>query len=115
MTEFYYGNARGVAGYEAWHVSVIALGTPSQAAMPAGPLTVQGSKIDQLGRAQAAVWSPDGAQLAVVLPQGWRPDLPNQSFGGEGPGDVWRWTPGSAPSERLVENVDFATPLLWVK
>lgn len=114
-----YSDARGFGGYDNWSVSLITFGDPRhpsrEVALPNGPIQVLGSELASLRRGQAAVWAPGGAELAVQLPPGWRTDLPdNQPFGAEGPGEVWRWSPGSAPSARLVVNVDFASPLAWV-
>ena len=64
----------------------------------------------------APAWSPDGAALAVELPPSWNASLaPDQPVDADGqPGEIWRWRPGSAPSELLVKNVDFASPLAWL-
>lgn len=112
-----FGDARGFGGYDDWSVSVVDLSQPGEVALPSGPLPTAGSQMDQLPRAQAAAWSPDGAELAVQLPPGWRPDVPNdRPFGAdESPGEIWRWSPGRPPSERLVVEVDFASPIAWVR
>jgi dipeptidyl aminopeptidase/acylaminoacyl peptidase len=111
-----YRDARGFGGYDNWSVSVIRLQGSREVAMPSGPLTAQGQQIDQLSRGQSAAWSPGGAELAVVLPPGWRPGLPDNEpiDAGEQPGEIWLWTPGQMPSRKLVDGVDFASPLAWL-
>jgi hypothetical protein len=110
-----YSDARGFGGYDNWSVSMIALDGSREVALPNGPIRVLGRELASLPCGQATVWSPEGAEMAVQLPPGWRADLPdNQPFGAEGPGEIWRWQPGNAPSERLIANVDFASPLAWV-
>ncbi len=85
-------------------------------ALPTGELTAVGQVVGQLPRAQAAAWSPDGATLAVLLPPGWKPGLPfDQPVNAdEKPGEIWSWKPGGDPVEKLAENVDFASPVLWL-
>jgi Tol biopolymer transport system component len=116
ISENNYSDARGFGGYDNWSVSVIGLDGSRQIALPSGPITAQGQQIDLLPRGQSAAWSPNGAELAVVLPPGWRPDLPNdEPFDvGEQPGELWLWTPGQAPSRKLADQVDFASPLAWL-
>jgi Tol biopolymer transport system component len=116
ITENNVGDARGFGGYDNWAVTVTSLGGSREIALPSGALTAVGQHVDRLPRGQAAVWSPDGAVLAVELPPGWNPNLtPNEPVNADGkPGEVWRWQPGSAPTELLVKDVDFASPLAWL-
>jgi dipeptidyl aminopeptidase/acylaminoacyl peptidase len=116
ITENNAGDARGFGGYDNWSVSVTSLSGSREIALPSGPLTAIGQSAERLSRGQAAVWSPDGAALAVQLPPGWRPDLaPDQPVNADGqPGEIWRWRPGSAPDQLLVKDVDFASPLAWL-
>jgi Tol biopolymer transport system component len=110
------GDARGFGGYDNWAVTVTRLGGTREIALPTGTLAAVGQRVDRLPRAQAAAWSPDGAALAVELPPGWKAGLaPDQPVGAEGqPGAIWRWQPGSAPAELLVNDVDYASPLAWL-
>lgn len=113
-----YSDARGWGGYDNWSVTVVALAGERQIALPLGPLTVRGAQAETLPRAQAAAWSPDGKRLAVLLPSGWRPDLPADqpaNRGAETPGELWLWQPGSAPQQRLATEVDFASPVVWLR
>jgi dipeptidyl aminopeptidase/acylaminoacyl peptidase len=116
ITEHNPGDARGFGGYDNWSVTVTSLGGSREIALPTGALTAVGQRIDRLPRGQAAVWSPDGAALAVELPPGWTSNLlPNEPVNADGqPGEIWRWQPGSAPAELLVQGVDFASPLAWL-
>jgi dipeptidyl aminopeptidase/acylaminoacyl peptidase len=116
ITENNVGDARGFGGYDNWAVTVTRLGGTREIALPTGALTVVGQRVDRLPRGQAAAWSPDGAALAVELPPGWNANLaPDQPVNAEDqPGEIWRWQPGSAPSELLVPGVDFASPLAWL-
>jgi Tol biopolymer transport system component len=116
ITENNPGDARGFGGYDNWAVTVTSLDGSREIALPAGALTAVGLRVDRLPRAQAAAWSPDGVALAVELPPNWKPNLaPDEPVNAEGqPGEIWRWQPGSAPSERLVQGVDFASPLAWL-
>jgi Tol biopolymer transport system component len=116
ITENNVGDARGFGGYDNWAVTVTRLGGTREIALPTGALTAVGQRVDRLPRGQAVAWSPDGAALAVELPPGWNANLaPDQPVNAEGqPGEIWRWQPGSAPSELLVQGVDFASPLAWL-
>ncbi|MEO7913146.1 MAG: hypothetical protein ABIV47_26155 [Roseiflexaceae bacterium] len=116
ITENDQGDARGFGGYDSWSVTVTSLGGSREIALPTGALTAVGQRVDHLPRGQVAAWSPDGTVLAVELPPGWKPDLSlDQPVGADGqPGEIWRWQPGSAPTERLVQSVDFASPLVWL-
>jgi hypothetical protein len=110
------GDARGFGGYDNWSVSVIRLEGAREIALPSGPLTAAGQQVAELPRAQAAQWAPNGARLVVELPPSWRPGLPNDQplDAGEQPGELWLWTPGAEPSQKVVAGVDFASPLAWL-
>jgi Tol biopolymer transport system component len=116
ITEHNPGDARGFGGYDNWAVTVTSLGGSREIALPTGALTAVGQRVDRLPRGQAAAWSPDGAALVVELPPGWNPNLsPDEPVNADGqPGEIWRWQPGSAPAELLVQGVDFASPLAWL-
>jgi hypothetical protein len=49
-------------------------------------------------------------------PADWHPDLSgNQPVGDEErPGELWLWTPGQPPAKKLVDGVDFASPVAWL-
>jgi hypothetical protein len=116
ITEDNYSDARGFGGYDNWSVSVIRLEGSRETAMPSGPITAVGQQVDRLARGQQVAWSPDGAALAVQLPPAWRPDLPiDEPLGvDEQTGELWLWTPGQPPAQKLVDGVDFASPLAWL-
>ena len=116
ITENDPGDARGFGGYDSWAVTVTRLGGSREIALPTGALTAVGQRVDRLPRGQAAAWSPDSTALAVELPPGWKPNLsPDEPVNADGqPGEIWRWQPGSAPAELLVQGVDFASPLAWL-
>ena len=81
--------------------------------MPLGPQTMIGQELGTLPAGQRTAWSPDGRVLAVQLPEAWKPGADIEQFG-EGQGTIWRWTPGADPSEQLVDDVDFASPIAWL-
>ncbi len=118
IIEHNYSDARGFGGYDAWSVQIVALDGARTVDLPQGPVTMLGGSATRLPRAASAAWSPDGTRLAALLPSGWRPDAPlDEPFdptGAESPGEVWLWQPGTAPSVRLIDNVDFASPLAWL-
>jgi len=116
ITEDDYSDPRGFGGYDNWTVSVIRLEGTREIALPSGTVTAIGQRIDRLARGQAVAWSPDGQALVVQLPPGWRPDLPGDQPLGveEQPGELWLWTPGKPPTKKLVDGVDFASPLAWL-
>jgi Tol biopolymer transport system component len=116
VTEHNYSDARGFGGYEVWTTTILRPGQQTQVAMPSGEVTMEAAEADSLRRATGAAWSPDGAALVVGLPAGWQPGLSDQEelFPQQGPGELWRWRVGAAPEARLVEGVDFASPLLWL-
>lgn len=111
-----YSDARGFSGYDVWSVQVLRLGETSDLALPSGTYTTQAARMDKLPRATSAAWNPDSSALAVLLPTGWKPDAPTNepTYDQATQGELWRWTPGQQPAERLVQGVDFASPLLWL-
>ncbi len=118
ITEHNLGDARGWGGWDTWSVAVYAVAGSRTEAMPSGDVAMVGTARGGLSRAQAAVWSPDGRALAALLPPGWRADLPSDepfdASGAEHPGEIWRWRPGGQPEQKLVGDVDFASPVLWL-
>jgi len=118
IVEHNYSDARGFGGYDSWSVQVITLDGTRIVDLPQGALAMVGGMAHRLPRAAAAAWSPDGAALAVLLPAGWRADLPQDApvdpSGAERPGEVWLWQPGAVPATRLISGVDFASPLYWL-
>lgn len=120
VTEHNFSDARGFGGYDAWSVSVVRMEGTRNVFLPSGELAMRGTLLggEPLERAQRAAWSPDGSELVVQLPPGWRPGISDQEpldpSGAERPGELWRWRPGADPQERLVGDVDFASPLAWL-
>jgi hypothetical protein len=116
IVENNFSDARGFGGYDNWSVTVLRLSGTHDVALPTGELKAVGQVAGQLPRAQAAAWSPDRATLAVLLPPGWKPGLPNDQpvDADEKPGEIWSWRPGGDPVQKLAENVDFASPVLWL-
>jgi hypothetical protein len=111
-----FSDPRGFGGYDNWKVSVLSLDGTREIALPEATLQAIGRQAADLPRAQSIAWAPDGTALVVLLPPGWSAQLsPNEPIGaGENPGAIWRWRPGSQPEEKLVEGVDFASPLTWL-
>ncbi|MBC8159990.1 MAG: PD40 domain-containing protein [Roseiflexaceae bacterium] len=112
-----YSDARGWGGYDAWSVTVVKMSGQRTVALPTGEVQMVGASAETLPRAQSGAWSPNGQQLAVILPPGWRADLPTNepvNNGDSAPGELWLWQPGSAPSQRLAITVDFASPVGWL-
>lgn len=116
VSEYNYSDARGFTGYDAWLTQVLDLGVTSQMALPMGEVTADASVKGDLPRAAQAVWAPDSSEVAVLLPSGWQPDASRDQplFSFEGTGEIWRWRPGNVPGERLIMDVDYASPLLWL-
>lgn len=116
VIEHNYSDARGWGGYMRWSAQVLQPGQPGEVMLPSGPRTTSASNVAALPYVTGAAWSPDSAELVVALPPGWQdtstPEEP--VFERAVPGEVWRWVPGEAPHERLIQNVDFASPLLWL-
>jgi hypothetical protein len=119
IVEHNFSDARGFGGYDAWSVSVLGLEGSREVGLPFGSVIMAGTPAGEpLARAQRAVWFPAGDALAVQLPPGWRPGMPQNEpldpGGAERLGELWRWTPGAEPEELLVADVDFASPLAWL-
>jgi dipeptidyl aminopeptidase/acylaminoacyl peptidase len=116
LVEHNFSDARGWGGYEQWETRVLDLNAEEQVALPSGTRTAHAAVLDELPRATGAAWAPDGSGLVVALPPGWSADAPldQPRFEQAEPGNLWRWTPGSAPDTLLVENVDFASRLVWL-
>jgi len=116
VVEHNFSDARGWGGYEQWKMRVLDLNAEEQVALPAGTRTAHAAVLDELPRATGAAWAPDGSGLVVTLPPGWSADAPldQPRFEQREPGNLWRWTPGSAPDTLLVQNVDFASRLIWL-
>jgi Tol biopolymer transport system component len=116
IVENNYSDARGFGGYDNWSVEVISTSGSRSIQLPSHTLTAVGQRVDMLPRAQYAVWSPTGDTMAVQLPPNWKPNLSaNEPLGvGDVPGELWLWQPGSAPQQRIAQNVDFASPLAWL-
>jgi hypothetical protein len=116
LSEYNESDARGFTGYDVWRVILLRLEGSRSVVTPDGPTPMIGTQTDVLTRAQQLAWSPDGNELVVQLPTGWRADIGTgqPAFPAETAGELWLWTPGQAPSERLVANVDYASPMLWL-
>lgn len=116
VVENNYSDARGFSGYDVWKIQVRELGVQEEVVLPDGTRMAEAATVDMLPRVVRAAWSPDGRTLVVALPSGWQPDLSTDEplFPTETEGDLWRWEPGSQPSERLVQGIDFASPLVWL-
>jgi Tol biopolymer transport system component len=116
LVENNFSDARGFGGYEMWQAQVLRLDKTGEVFLPEGTRPTSATQADRLFRVTAAAWSPNSDTLAVVLPSGWGADAPTTEpiYTSAGPGEIWRWTPGQAPSELLVEGVDFASPLAWL-
>lgn len=111
-----FSDARGLQGYAVWSAQVLQTGQTGEMFLPSGTRATAAIVRDELNFATAAAWSPVGNELVVALPSGWTDALdPNDPLlQADAPGELWRWVPGDLPTERLVEGVDFATPLLWL-
>jgi len=111
-------NARGVSGYEMWRAEVVRLGVAGEVYLPEGSRATQAASVAQLPRAAGAAWAPGGDTLAILLPADWSADLSPDTPADESraAGALWRWTPaaGGLPTERLIDGVDYASPLLWL-
>jgi dipeptidyl aminopeptidase/acylaminoacyl peptidase len=116
VLEHNYSDARGGSGYEIWRLTMLRLGQPDTIFLPGGELPAVGRQEWQAARITAAAWSPDSASLAVALPAGWRADIAQgeMPFSGDGAGEIWRMAADGAPVERLVQQVDYTSPLLWL-
>jgi Tol biopolymer transport system component len=116
VVEYNFSDARGIGGYEPWSAQVLRPGQQGAIFLPTGERQTNAIIVDTLPRATSATWSPDGARLAVVLPPEWRSGIAPQEvpFQSEAPGELWLWEPGTPPSQQLVRDVDFASPLVWL-
>ncbi len=116
VVEHNFGDPRGFSGYDIWSTRLLGLGTSETVTLPAADLTLEATVVAELPRSTAAAWAPDGNTLAVILPAGWQPGRSGQepAFPNEGPGELWRWTPGNEPDVQLATRVDFGSPLLWL-
>ncbi len=114
--EYDYSNARGFSGYDVWSVQILDLERSGAVFLPTGERETQAAEIDQLAHVAGAAWSPDGSAMAVLLPPNWSADVDaNEAlYETTDPGEIWRWVPGDAPAGRLVEDVDYASPLVWL-
>ncbi len=114
--EHNFSDARGFSGYEAWRAQVVRLGEPDKVILPEGARPTIAAMVDRLPRVTGAAWSPDSKRLVVALPAGWQADISTDEpvFEHTDSGDLWLWTPGTAPDTRIVQTVDFASPLLWL-
>jgi len=110
------GNARGVKGYEMWAAEVLKLGEQGSVSLPEGSLEADAVLQQHLNRVTALAWSPDSKALVVALPKGWQPGIPPAATPYEAvtPGELWLWQPAKMPTKRLVEGVDYASPLVWL-
>lgn len=99
-----------------WSARVLIPGQPSEVALPSGTQQLSATVEAKLPFATAAAWSPEGATLVVALPEGWTSDASTTEpvFQQITPGELWSWVPGNQPAERLVQDVDFASPILWL-
>ncbi|MEI7769822.1 MAG: hypothetical protein WCI67_07540, partial [Chloroflexales bacterium] len=116
VLEHNFSDARGGSGYEIWRLSVVRLGVAGSMFLPSGEVPTVGRIDWQAPRVTAAAWSPDGESLALALPAGWSRDDPAQDliYQAEGAGEIWRWAADGTRQERLITNVDYASPLLWL-
>ncbi|MCG8350484.1 MAG: hypothetical protein MI924_22180 [Chloroflexales bacterium] len=116
LIENNFSDARGFGGYETWQAQVLRLNEAGEVFLPDGTRQTSATQVDRLFRATAAAWSPDSNALVVALPSGWSADTPTTEpiYTNIGPSEIWRWTPGQAPSERLAVGIDFASPLAWL-
>ncbi|NNJ10165.1 hypothetical protein EKD04_007480 [Chloroflexales bacterium ZM16-3] len=116
LLEHNFSDARGGSGYEVWRITLVRLGVEDSMFLPSGEVPTAGRLEWQAPRVTAAAWSPDGEQLALGLPAGWSSDDPQQDllYQAEGAGEIWVWGGDGTPQERLIENVDYASPLLWL-
>jgi hypothetical protein len=115
-----------------WSVQVLEPGVSGEVILPTGTRPTNARLHDQITRATAAAWAPDSSELVVALPPDWtataptaQPPQPGSASGTQEPGDLWLWepantpgenvnVPGNAPGTLLVQDVDFASPLLWL-
>jgi Tol biopolymer transport system component len=111
-----FSDAQGFGGYEEWGLSVLRLGEADEVMLADGPLAVHATTDVWLPRATAAAWAPNGAELAVLLPPGWRADAPDQEaiFTTSEPGELWLWPLAGHPNRQLAAGLAFASPVVWL-
>jgi dipeptidyl aminopeptidase/acylaminoacyl peptidase len=111
-----YSNAAGFTGYQIWLTLILEPGEPGDLVLPTGTLQTNAETVDDMPYATAAAWSPDGSELVVALPPGWQRHDPQEgpAFQNTTPAELWRWVPGSEPSELVAGQVDYASPVLWL-
>jgi Tol biopolymer transport system component len=116
IIEHNFSDARGYSGYDVWHLQILNHAEAGEVFLPTGTFQADAAVEYELPRATAAAWAPGGNDLVVALPPGWSADISTQEpvFNAITPGTLWRWGSGAAPEERLVEGVDFGSPLLWL-
>lgn len=116
IIEHNYSDARNYSGYDVWRLQLLDLTKQGEVILPTGTYQTRSTIVDELPRATGAAWAPDSSHLAVALPAGWSADISIEEpvFSSATPGDLWLWGSGDAPAQRLVEGVDFASPLLWL-
>jgi Tol biopolymer transport system component len=116
VVQYNFSDARGVSGYEPWSAQVLRTSQQGAIFLPTGERQTDAVVVDELPRATSAIWAPDGQRLAVVLPPDWyNVTSPQEApFQSAAPGELWLWEPGSPPTQQLVSNVDFASPLVWL-
>jgi hypothetical protein len=110
-------DARGWGGYEQWKAVAVSLSGSHNSLLPQGEITLASSLLGELDNGQQMAWSPNGNSIAVQLPSDWEPliDMPNEGrYTSEAQGALWLWLPGQHPQEKLVETVDFGSPILWL-
>lgn len=110
-------DARGWGGYEQWKASVVNLAGSHNSLLPQGEITLASSLVGDLDNGQQMAWAPNGSSLALQLPSDWVPliDMPNEGrYTSEEQGALWLWVPGQNPTQKLVDEVDFASPILWL-
>lgn len=116
ITEYNFSDARGFTGYDVWYTTLLQLGETATAMMPDRELMLSASPLTTLQHARTVTWSPDGSQLAVLLPPDWKPGLSTfePQFPDVEAGELWLWSPEADPSERLAQDVAFMSPVLWL-
>lgn len=116
VVDYNYSDARGFSGYDLWSVRLLDLAQETETFLPSGTLRVAAEAFDVINAATTVAWAPDGSEVAVVLPAGWRTGLDplEPQFPEAGLGEVWRWQPERGAVQRLAERVDYGSPLLWL-
>lgn len=116
VIEHNFSDARGGSGYEIWRLYLVRLGVASSMALPTGETPTVGLLEWRMPRVTAVAWSPDGASLALALPEGWSKHDAEQDliYQSESAGNVWIWGADGEPQEQLISGVDYASPLIWL-